>query len=148
LSWCYSGNPATSDIDAVRFLSGDTDSSQPWTLQDEEIAYCLTMTSNVYLAAAFTLDSAMAKMGGLATSKSVGDLSISWSDRYQQFSAKAQSLRTRATVLGVPTFATGLFRSEKRAADQDPDRIMPAHRIDSMGKPSQTPVDPSTEESS
>lgn len=41
MSWTYSGNPGTSDLDTVRFLLGDTETNDP-LLQDEEITYLLT----------------------------------------------------------------------------------------------------------
>lgn len=47
----YSGNPADSDTDAVRFLIGDTGSSPD--LSDNEIAYELSVRANVKLAASY-----------------------------------------------------------------------------------------------
>ena len=40
MTWTYSGDPAFSDKDEVRYLIGDTTSSEPF-VQDEEIAYAL-----------------------------------------------------------------------------------------------------------
>lgn len=40
MTWSYSGNPANSNGDAVRFNIGDTDPTRP-ILQDEEIAYLI-----------------------------------------------------------------------------------------------------------
>jgi hypothetical protein len=55
MSFSYSGNPSSSDHDAVRFLVGDTDSSQP-KVSDEEIGWLLTQWSDVYQAAAAVAD--------------------------------------------------------------------------------------------
>jgi hypothetical protein len=40
MSFSYSGNPATSDVDRYRFMLGDTDANAP-ILQDEEIAWLI-----------------------------------------------------------------------------------------------------------
>ena len=41
MSWSYSGNPSSSDLDALRFLIGDTDENAP-IMQDEELQYLIT----------------------------------------------------------------------------------------------------------
>ena len=55
MSWTYSGDPATSDKDAVRFLTGDTDAGDQLA-SDEEIAYALSQRPDVRLAAAVVCD--------------------------------------------------------------------------------------------
>lgn len=40
MSFNYSGNPSTSELDAARFLLGDTDKNAP-IMQDEEILYLI-----------------------------------------------------------------------------------------------------------
>lgn len=41
MSWSYSGNPANSELDALRFLIGDTNEDEP-IMQDEELEYLIT----------------------------------------------------------------------------------------------------------
>lgn len=41
MSWSYTGNPTTRDIDRCRFLIGDTDEFAP-IMQDEEILFLIT----------------------------------------------------------------------------------------------------------
>lgn len=50
MAWLYSGNPAYSEKDLVRFLVGDTDMKDP-LLQDEEISFLLTSNSSPQQAA-------------------------------------------------------------------------------------------------
>jgi hypothetical protein len=77
MAWTYSGNPATSNRNAVRFLSGDTVQTADVTLQDEEIDYLLTEWENVYDAAAASCESRAARYANRASgSKKVGDLSL------------------------------------------------------------------------
>lgn len=84
MTWTYSGDPADSEKDAVRFLIGDTDTTDQ-LLSDEEIVYTITTAGSLYQAAhdsAYAIASTFAR---LATSKSVGDLSLSYSDRAASF---------------------------------------------------------------
>jgi hypothetical protein len=84
VTWSYSGNPASSDKDKVRFLIGDTDTTDQ-LLSDEEINYTLVESGSIYQAAhdsAYAVASTFARM---ASSKSVGDLSLSFSDRAASF---------------------------------------------------------------
>jgi hypothetical protein len=66
-------------LDWVRFLTGDKDMSRP-TFQDEELnALYLQEGSNRYFAAAAVLRMIQNRGGGLV-SKTVGDLSLTYSD--------------------------------------------------------------------
>lgn len=80
MTWSYTGDPADSTKDAVRFLIGDTDTSDQ-LLTDEEIDYTVDSSGSLYQAAhdsAYAIASTFARM---ASSKSVGDMSLSYSDR-------------------------------------------------------------------
>jgi len=46
MTWTYSGNPANSSSDAVRFLIGDTDTTDQ-LISNEEIAYLVTVHGNI-----------------------------------------------------------------------------------------------------
>jgi hypothetical protein len=84
MTWSYSGNPASSTRDAVRFLISDTDTNDQ-LLSNEEIDYTISSSGSLYQAAhdcAYAIASSFAR---LASSKSVGDLSISYNDRAASF---------------------------------------------------------------
>jgi hypothetical protein len=82
----------TSDLDWVRRLIGDTDVANA-RVSDEEIRALLTEKGNRFLAAATAGDFMLARAGSMI-SKSVGDLSISWSDNPEGAYRKyVQSLR-------------------------------------------------------
>lgn len=97
MTWSYSGNPASSNKDEVRFLIGDTDTTDQ-LLSDEEINYTLVESGSNYQAAhdsAYAIASTFARM---ASSKSVGDLSLSFSDRaasYYQVADRMLQLQVR-----------------------------------------------------
>ena len=97
MTWTYGGDPSANDRDAVRFLSGDTDTSNQ-QVSDEEIAFLLTESNdNVYLSAAGVCDAAAARVSAKADeSKSVGDLSLSTSYANQAATFQERALNLRA----------------------------------------------------
>lgn len=128
MTYEYSGDPSTSSKDAVRFLLHDT----TWTatteplLQDEEIEWLLTQNTNVYLAAANGAETISAQFRKSATqSKSVGGLSISYSNRSDEYASLAALLRQQAGSLdsSIPTpLSTAQSVSEKAEREADEDR--------------------------
>ena len=91
MSWTYT-DPNTSDRDKIRFLIGDTDSTDP-LLSDEEIAFTLAEAGgSVYQAGHDSCYAIAAKFSRMAQSKSVGDLSISYADRAAAYAAQAERL--------------------------------------------------------
>jgi len=92
MTFSYSGNPSSSDRDAVRFLLNDTDSTDV-LLQNEEIEYLIVQWGDVYevaRAGAETIASSFSRQAD-NISKTVGDLSIS-----KSFNAKASQYRELA----------------------------------------------------
>lgn len=91
MTWTYV-DPNNNARDKVRFLIGDTDTTDQ-LVSDEEIAYLLSETGNsVYLAAHDACYAISSKFARMATSKSVGDLSLSFANRAEQFAALAERL--------------------------------------------------------
>jgi hypothetical protein len=104
MTWSYSGNPNTTDRDAVRFLIGDTDYDDQ-LLSDEELAFVLTDEPDVRRAASRAAEAVAAKFARRAdSSKSVGDLSLSesWSQRAAQFMELASRLLAQANLAVHP----------------------------------------------
>ncbi len=124
MSWSYSGDPSSSDKDAVRFLIGDTDTNNQ-LLQDEEINYLLTTQGSVYAAAAEAAMSIAAKFARLAD-QTVGDLRISYSQRAEAYKALADSLSRRGDLKFVEPYAGGISKSDKESVELDTDRVEPA----------------------
>jgi hypothetical protein len=139
MSWSYSGNPSSTPLDEVRFLTSDTDQTKPWTLQDEEIQYAITLYSGAspqigdnLLAAAVCAETALGKLRGIPGRKKVGDLERDYSATFKFYQDLATTLRNRANLKGVRIYAGGISRSEKQANDSDTDRVLPAARVDGM----------------
>jgi len=124
-SWTYSGNPAASDKDAARFLIGDTDGADQ-LLSDEEIEWLLGESTSVYGAAAKALETIVAQ--GRFVDKSVGDLSLSASQRAEQAMALVKTYRAKAAKAAAVPYIGGVSVAEKQAQERNPDVPSPAFR--------------------
>lgn len=132
-TWTYSGDPAASDLDAVRFLIGDTDSDDR-QIGDEELLYLISTRSSVYSAAALACRTLAAKYAR-ETDRQVGDLRISASSRQQHYHDLAKQLAVEAGEDGISPFALlapyagGISRADRRAQVLDTDRVAPSFTI-------------------
>jgi hypothetical protein len=130
MTWNYSGDPADSTKDEVRFLVGDTCVTNQ-LVQDEEIDYALGKFSTPTLAAALVLRTLAAKFSRLVTG-SVGEVSSNCSDMAKAYSKRADELdpggiTTSDGLIVLPKFG-GISISEKEALDADSDAVQPAFR--------------------
>jgi hypothetical protein len=124
MAWTYSNDPdptgtAAQQRDAVRFFSQDNDTTRQ-LVSDEEIAMLLATEANVYMAAAIVAETAAQRIGGGVSSKSVEDLSISYSTTREEFKALAAKLRARGSGHQVP-YCGGISIADKAAAEADTD---------------------------
>ena len=89
----YSGDPAGSDADAVRFQLGDTNTTAgQYNFEDEEVAYALAIyQSNVLVASAY-LARVMATRYADKRDRNVGPLSISYDQQYRRWTETADKL--------------------------------------------------------
>lgn len=126
MSWNYTGNPADSDRDQVRFLIGDTDTDDQ-LVQDGEIAFAIDNQINLKLAAALCLRALAAKFSRDVTRK-VGDVSTNCSDLAKAFKDRADELDptgiTTAPDPVLPSFG-GLTISGKETLLEDTDAVQP-----------------------
>lgn len=123
MTWSYSGNPSNSDLDQVRFLIGDTDTTDQ-LVTDEEATWALSEGS-VYNAAAELCDAIAAKFSR-KVDKSVGDLRLSYSKLSEQYSKKSKQLRSRGAFGGIAAYAGGISVSDKETAESNTDRVSPS----------------------
>ena len=129
MTWTYSGNPADSDRDKVRFLVFDTDTNEQ-LLSNEEIAWLLSEQTNVYLAAANAAEAIAAKFAKDITRSAVG-LSANVGNRAQFYLELAEKLRNQVgtTNKRAEVFAGGLSISGKDSLDSDSDAVQPGFKI-------------------
>ena len=123
MAWTYSGNPADSDRDQVRFLIGDTNTDDQ-LVSNEEIAWALTQ-GTVYNATAICARSIAAGFSRLAD-KSVDDLKISYSQRSVQYSKLADNLEDKDSFKALSVYAGGISAADKQSNEEDTDRVSPS----------------------
>lgn len=119
MTWTYSGDPASSERDAVRFEIPDTDASVAW-FTDEEIAYTLREESGSRAAAARcceTLARRFTEQADIAT----GDTKLTYSKQAETLATRATELRLRAQGAHAP-FSGGVSAADKEARAEDEDR--------------------------
>jgi hypothetical protein len=135
MTWSYSGDPASTDKDAVRFYVGDTEAEDP-QIGDEEILFLLVDESGDLIRAAARTAEAIAAKYARQVDKSVGGLSLSAAVRQGHYLELAGQLRSTARTgsgsgggLPVP-YAGGISQTDKDAKASDPDRVPPAFTKD------------------
>jgi hypothetical protein len=134
MPFSYSGDPSSSDKDAVRFEIQDTDSSAPllqdeeinWTLDDEAGDQLPRTPAGVFSAAARCCE-ALSRRFAMQADTVVGSLTTTYSRMAENYAERAKELRAKATGLGVP-YVGGQSWSEKAASRADPDRVQPRFR--------------------
>lgn len=120
MAWSYSGNPSSSERDAVRFLVGDTDTNDQ-LLSNEEIDYLVTLHGSVHRIASESARAIAAKFARLMN-RSIGGLSADFSAKYRQYLELADNLLEKDEVSPVSPFISGFGRSAKEAVELDSDR--------------------------
>lgn len=117
MTWTYTGNPASSDRDAVRFLVADTDSTDP-LISDEEIAYLLDLYTEAPHAAVGAARAIAAKFSRESDqARNIGDLSLSESlsqksTQYHHLGDHLQGLSSGITLPPIPVANAGALGAE------------------------------------
>lgn len=132
-TWTYSGDPSSSDRDAVRFEIGDTISDDP-LLYDKEIEYAIAAENGTLSAAARCCEVVAAKFSRLAD-RSLGPMSIKHSQKAEQYRQLAKDLRSKAVTEagsdGAPS-AGGIYIADRLAMEQNTSLIQPAFKRDML----------------
>jgi hypothetical protein len=117
MTWNYDPLSLANDsLMQTRLLVGDTDVDDQ-LMQDEELEYYIEAEGGVRSAAIAALES-LAAMAAKKVDRTIGPLSIKWSQRAAAFSLRAQNLRTDRVALAAEPYAGGLSIAEKDRHDQ------------------------------
>lgn len=130
--WTYSGDPSNSDLDAVRFLIGDTIETRP-LVDDREILWAISEETNIFMSSALVCEhlaslyarEADCSMGGISSKLSA--VAKAWTDR-------AKDLRDRAYSSCEPFFG-GLTLSGKEDLDERSDDVQPSFTMKQFDNP-------------
>lgn len=132
MSWSYGSDPLNNDVDAVRFLIGDTDSSDP-LIQDEEIQYLLSSYSTQF-SAYYATRSIAAKFARLCREET-GDIEVYANQKFDQYSklAKAMSADLQAgRPIDFTIYSGGIRHSVMETYEKDTDRNAPPFKEGQM----------------
>lgn len=129
MSNTYSNDPSTSTKDEVRFYIGDVDSAD-WQLSDEEIAFLLSQESDNATRAAIRAARTLYARFTRLVDKTVGDLSISYSQRAKQYLDLISQLETQAALAtnAARPYAGGISKTEKQRIEEDTDAVLPVFK--------------------
>lgn len=108
--WTYSGTPATSELDEVRFWTQDVEQSFQM-LQDEELDWLIATYLPVYgspIAVAAIACEVLAAKFARQVNTSADGVSVSLGDLQQRYNDLAQSLRDQYHELGGANLADAL----------------------------------------
>jgi len=144
IKFSYSGDPSSSNRDAVRFLVGDTDKCEP-QLDDREIDFLLIQDGNPISAAACAADALAAKYARQVDNDS-GSNSDSASQRSTAYLALAAELRRKLGRRAVAPFCGGISVADKQTRENDSDRVAPSFTRDMNDNPSSGVTDNQSED--
>lgn len=129
MAWSYSGNPADSDLDELRFKIGDTNIKNP-ELQNEELQFIIddltaSGTYAVLTAAIVAVRALLAKVAALIDEK-VGDVDVKWSQKYKNFKQLLKDFTAEAAKSTLTSaYAGGISIADKHNQEQNTDRVKP-----------------------
>lgn len=145
MTWTYTGDPASSSGDAVRFWVGDVTDTTP-QLSDEEIAYLLSLTGGNVLQAAIAGCVQLANRYSSQVDFAVEtELRVDLSQRAEAYATRARELREQVKLPGfgglVPVpYAGGISVSDTQRQERDGDRVAPGFVVGIMSAPGTDPA--------
>lgn len=134
MTWSYSGDPGSSNLDHVRFLLGDTNSSDP-QLSNEEINFLLSENSdNVYAAATMGARALVSKFSRMVD-KEIGDLKYKYSDLVKHYISLIDQWKRKAALSNITITAGGVFKSTGEADRSNSAILQPDFVSDQFDNP-------------
>ena len=100
MSWSYSGDPSSSQLDECRFLIGDTDEASP-ILQDEEIKYIIESAKGNQLRLKYMLFKQAATRFSRDIKRTLGPQSEDPTGRLNYYREQAASYKKMLTASGI-----------------------------------------------
>ena len=120
MTWTYTCNPASSSVDAVRYLTGQTSTGDPVLVNDEEIEWVISENPGVYAAAVQVLESMLVKYAGVsADSLTVGNLSETYGDRTAKLRVSLANLKRQVALRSVVPVAGGITVADRLSRQAD-----------------------------
>ena len=118
MAFTWGGDPANSNLEAIRWYINDTASSDV-KFQDAEINYAYAQEKSVLGASAILCEQLAAKYAGEAN-RSLGPMSVSLSNLSQQYEKKAAEYRKRSIAF-APPYASNISETDEENWEDDTD---------------------------
>ena len=122
MTFTWDSTTITTDLAKVRHMIGDTESTDPY-LTDEQIAYELTQTASLILAAANCCQRVLAKLAR-KIDRSGAQFQATRSQLFQHYTDLEIKLRAQASTVVKPFF--GGTSIDDRSSIEDDDDYVPA----------------------
>jgi len=128
MAFTWGGDPANSNLEAIRFLIDDTASANA-KFQDAEVNYAYSEEGSVYGAAAMLCEQLAAKYSLAGTNRSLGPLRVDLSEIAANYEKKAALYRKRAAVYASP-YGGGISKTDEELYEDDSDIKQPIFEKD------------------
>lgn len=128
MSFNYSGDPANSDLDAVRHLIGDV-SSDGNDLEDEEITYNLNNTPSVIEAAINSIENIIARIADKPDAVEAESVSADYSSKINKYIKLKNQLEERQAEDDV-----GQLNNTDVITAQDKDNVFSLGQFDNTSR--------------
>jgi hypothetical protein len=136
MTWTYTPD-FTASRDKVRFLIQDTDTNDR-LVTDEEIAFILTQSSNIYRASEKLCRSIALSLGRKLTLIDPA-MKLDRNEQYQHYLELADKYKAEAVASGsAGIFAGGISIADKDARADDADRVVPGFGVKVLRIPGTT----------
>lgn len=129
MAFTWTGNPAASTIEQIRWEINDTDSANP-KFQDHEIQYAYDQEHTILKAAARLCEQLASKYAD-DVDRSLGPLRLSLGKKVDAYRQKARDLRRRAAAYATP-YAGGISKADELVFENDSDLNQPNFEIGMM----------------
>ena len=135
LAFTYNPGAAT-ELDDLRADIGDTNSAAPASarLEDEEIARLLARYGTKPAATLAAARALRAKLRAVASDKTVGGLTLRYSERISELTVLIKDLAVAAAGQAVP-YVGGTSVADRSAIESNTDRVEPAFKSGMLDNP-------------
>jgi hypothetical protein len=125
MAWTYTGSPATSPVDLVRYRLGDVNPDNPLASDEECLQALRDEGNNAYLAAAAIAETKALSFLLRPSMEKRGDHVIQYQQQALAFQTFAETLRRQASIRTSTIDAGGISQGEKEAEERSGDRVPP-----------------------
>ena len=128
MAFTWTGDPASSNLEAIRFYIDDKVEATA-KFNDAEINYAYAQEGSILGAAAMLCEQLAAKYAESALSRSMGPMRIDLTNLAKSYEIKATKFRNRAQAYGAP-FAGNISKSGEETYEADTDIKQPIFEKD------------------